>query len=54
MFLKTDQIPEQIIEEEYSKDNFIHETINLIQTKTQRFKKIFLIKYTIQNNKLYY
>ena len=54
MFLKIDQISEQIIEEEYSKDNFIHEIMNLIQTEIQRFKKISLNKCTIQNDKLYY
>ena len=30
MFLETNQISEQIIKEEYSKDNFIHEIMNLI------------------------
>ena len=54
IFLKTDWTSEQIIKEEYSKDDFIFKIINLIQIRTWRFKKIFLNKCIIQNDKLYY
>ena len=52
--MKTNQTSEQIIKNEYFNNKFIQEIINLIQTKTQRLRKITLSKYTIQNKYLFY
>jgi hypothetical protein len=51
---ESDQLVDEIINEEYAEDSFIQDTLELLRNGTQRSKLITLSECEHRNNRLYY